>query len=134
MLHCIITKFSHKIDNHSVLHCSYKKRKLANVPKCMVFQNRVTYVTVLLGYLDCLTHLLFLSVTIVDILACLTVLLEYLDLLCNFYVHFTKIASISYASILLVAFTHPLCQKFCRQNQRVPNWDFIVLGLTKLLT
>ena len=31
MLQRIITKFSHKIDNHSVLHCSYKKE---NWPMC----------------------------------------------------------------------------------------------------
>ena len=27
-----------------------------------------------------------------------------------------------YASILLFAFTQPLCQKFCWRNRRVPNW------------
>ena len=26
-----------------------------------------------------------------------------------------------YASILLIAFTHPLCQKFCRRNRQVPT-------------
>ena len=31
MLQRIVTKFSHKVDNHSVLHCSYKKQ---NWPMC----------------------------------------------------------------------------------------------------
>ena len=32
MLQCIITKFSHKVDNHSVLHFSYKKENWSMCP------------------------------------------------------------------------------------------------------
>ena len=32
MLQCINTKFSHKVDNHSVLHCSYKKENWTMCP------------------------------------------------------------------------------------------------------
>ena len=56
--------------------------------------------TVLLGYLS---HHLFFTLCIVNILLCVTVLLEYLDLLCNFYIRFTKIAHImpTFCSLLL---------------------------------